>query len=65
MIGQEVHGNQLGVVALVQIHVELLREVVGMMMIASVIYYVAQTTVSLHSHQQQTAAMTHLQVSKE
>ena len=55
----------IGVVALVQIPVELLKENVTMMMIVKVISYVAQTTVSLHSHHQQTAAMTHFQVSKE
>ena len=55
----------IGVVALVQIPVELLKVGVGMMMIVKVISYVAQTTVSLHSHHQQTAAMNHLQVCKE
>ena len=54
-----------GVVALVQIPVEFLREIVIMMMNVKVISYVDQTTVSLHSHHMQTAAMNHLQVSKE
>ena len=49
----------IGVVALVQIPVEFLREIVIMMMNVKVISYVDQTTVSLHSHHQQTAAMTH------
>ena len=55
----------IGVVALVQIPVELLKEIVIMMMIVKVISYVDQTTVSLHSQHQQTAAMTHFQVCKE
>ena len=55
----------IGVVALVQIPVELLRDIVGMMMIVKVISYVAQKTVSLLSHHMQPAAMNHLQASKE
>ena len=55
----------IGVVALVQIPVELLKETVIMMMSVKVISYVAQITVSLHSHHGQTAVMNHLQVSKE
>ena len=55
----------IGVVALVQIPVELLREIASTMMIAMVISYVAHTTASLHSHNMQAAAMNHFQVSKE
>ena len=55
----------IGVAALVQIPVELLKETVIMMMIVKVISYAALKTVSLHSHHMQTAAMTHFQVSKE
>ena len=55
----------IGVVALVQIPVELLKEIVIMMMIVKVISYVDHTTVPLHSFGVQTAATTHFQVRKE
>ena len=54
-----------GVVALVPIPVEFLRGIVTMMMIVLVFSCVAQTTVFLHFHRLQTAALTHIQARKE
>ena len=54
-----------GVVALVPIPVEFSRGIVTMMMIVLVFSCAAQTTVFLHFHRLQTAALTHIQVRKE
>ena len=59
-------GQELcGVVVLVQIIVEYLKETVTMMMSVLAICYVEQTTASLHLYGGLTAAMTPFQVNKD